>query len=225
MYCLSRHANKYCKNALNKRNIIDETLKEEITWHFIPPRAPHFGGLWESTVKSFKNHFKKVVGNTVLILTEFITLLVQIEAVLNSRPLTPISDDVNDFGALTPGHFLIGESLFLLPDVDTNASNVTNVARWKFIEKIKCDFWKRWKYEYLTSLQKRRKWNKKSVHEIEIGQLVVVKEDGTIPCQWILGRIEAVHAGRDNTVRVVDVRMKNNILRRPLTKICILPVN
>ncbi|CAI6371621.1 unnamed protein product [Macrosiphum euphorbiae] len=90
----------------------------EITWHFIPPASPHFGGLWESAVKSAKRHLLRVSKGVLLIFDETRTLLCQIEAALNSRPLSPRSLDPNDFDALTPGHFLIGGPLMLPPEPD-----------------------------------------------------------------------------------------------------------
>ncbi|GFU83309.1 DUF5641 domain-containing protein [Trichonephila clavipes] len=80
----------------------DETLvsyfnDEHIDWNFIPPRSTNFGGLWESRVKSFKTHLKRVAGNSNLTLEEFITLLAEIEVVLNSRSLSPLSSDFHDF--------------------------------------------------------------------------------------------------------------------------------
>lgn len=87
---------------------LERLLTEEgITWHFIPPNAPHFGGLWEAGIKSAKTHLKKIVGQAALNYEEMHTLLVQVEAILNSRPITCLSNDPNDLSALTPGHFLI----------------------------------------------------------------------------------------------------------------------
>ena len=83
-----------------------------IDWHFIPERAPHFGGLWEAAVKSFKTHLYRVIGNTKLSFEEMNTVLTQIESCLNSRPLSsmPHNDD-EGIEMLTPGHFLIGRPL------------------------------------------------------------------------------------------------------------------
>lgn len=78
-------------------------------WHFIPANSPHFGGLWEAAVKSFKHHFKRIYE-------EFSTLLTQIEASLNSRPLCAISSDPSDYNALTPGHFLTGGPINAIPE-------------------------------------------------------------------------------------------------------------
>ncbi|XP_071057316.1 uncharacterized protein [Onthophagus taurus] len=102
---------------LVKANIDEIELLETFTndqgihWHFGPPYAPNFGGLWEAGVKSTKHHLKRVLNNDHLTFEEFTTLLVQIEAILNSRPLTPLSNDPDDFTPLTPAHLLIGRPL------------------------------------------------------------------------------------------------------------------
>lgn len=87
-------------------------------WKFNPPAAPHFGGIWEAAIKSTKNHLRKVIGDQVLTMEELTTLFIRIESVLNSRPLTAVSNDPNDLNALTPGHFLIGQPLTAIPEPD-----------------------------------------------------------------------------------------------------------
>ncbi|XP_058827183.1 uncharacterized protein LOC131687148 [Topomyia yanbarensis] len=89
-----------------------------ITWHMTPPKAPHFGGLWEAAVKVAKKHLQRQLGNVRLSFEDMATVLSQIEASMNSRPLTPMSEDPSDFTALTPGHFLIGSSMHALPEPD-----------------------------------------------------------------------------------------------------------
>ncbi|XP_030760561.1 uncharacterized protein LOC115885714 [Sitophilus oryzae] len=84
----------------------DACVEENLTWTFNPPSSPHFGGLWEAGVKSFKTHLFRVIGDQRLTYEDLYTVLVQIEALLNSRPLCPLSSDPNDLSALTPGHFL-----------------------------------------------------------------------------------------------------------------------
>ncbi|XP_053968790.1 uncharacterized protein LOC128870218 [Anastrepha ludens] len=81
---------------------------EGFTFAFIPPRAPHFGGLWEAAVKSAKYLLVRAISNALLTAEELQTLLVEVEAVLNSRPLVPLSQDPNDGEALTPAHLLVG---------------------------------------------------------------------------------------------------------------------
>jgi len=89
--------------------------KDGTQWRFNPPSAPHFGGKWEAGVKSVKYHLKRVVGETILTYEEMNTFLIQIEAIFNSRPVTPFSDDLDDLSVLTPGHFLIGSPLTAIP--------------------------------------------------------------------------------------------------------------
>lgn len=102
----------------HRQKMVTECAKEGITWHFNPPSAPHFGGLWEAAVRSAKGHLLKVLGELVVPFEDLCTLLVQVESCMNSRPLTPMSDDPSDLEPLTPGHFLIGAPLEQLPDHD-----------------------------------------------------------------------------------------------------------
>ena len=91
---------------------------EKIAWPMIPANSPHFGGLWKASVKSTKKHLRRVIGDTRLIYEELYTILTQVEACFNSRPLSPISNDPNDLTPLTPAHFLIGDSLMVVPQHD-----------------------------------------------------------------------------------------------------------
>ncbi|GFX24270.1 uncharacterized protein TNCV_1366491 [Trichonephila clavipes] len=111
--------------------IMDFLSKEQIKWNFNPPSAPHFGGLWEAGVKSLKYHLKSVIGNSILSHEEFLTLVVQIEAVLNSRPICPLSNDPNDVETLTPAHFLVGSSLVAVPDPDYTEIPMNRLSRWQ----------------------------------------------------------------------------------------------
>ncbi|XP_037931103.1 uncharacterized protein LOC119665916 [Teleopsis dalmanni] len=99
-------------NAIkNNTSMVPILAAEKIEWHFIPPSSPHFGGVWEATVKFIKYNLKRVIGETKLTFEEMTTLLNQIEAVLNSGPLCYISSDIDSIDVLTPGHFLIGRPI------------------------------------------------------------------------------------------------------------------
>nr|XP_034177277.1 uncharacterized protein LOC117602863 [Osmia lignaria] len=118
--------------------------EHSINWNFIPPLTPHFGGLWEAAVKSFKYHLKRVAGTELFTFENFNTLIIEIESVLNSRPLTPISSDPNDLLVLTPGHFLIGDSLTSLRERDFRDIPSNRLSSWQHVQKVKQHFWKRW---------------------------------------------------------------------------------
>lgn len=197
---------------------------ENIQWHFNPPAAPHFGGLWEAGVRSVKTHLGRVIGQQVLTFEELYTTLTLIEAVLNSRPLNPISSDVEDINALTPGHFLTLEPLNSLPTPNFTAVPINRLSRWQLLQRLHRDFWNRWHKEYLHSLQQRQKWLNSS-DAPSLGTLVIIKNENAPPCQWTLGRIISLSEGTDGVVRVALVRTAKGTLQRPLVKLCPLPSN
>ncbi|GFT16566.1 integrase catalytic domain-containing protein [Trichonephila clavipes] len=189
----------------------DETLvsyfnDEYIDWNFIPPRSPNFGGLWESGVKSFKTHLKRVAGSSNLTLEEFITLLTEIEAALNSRPLSPLSSGFDDFETLSPGHFLIGRPVTAIVEPQLLNVKENKLTRWKRVNWLSQQIWKVWKRNYLNNLQERSKW-RFSKNNVEIGTLVLIK-NGTLPGnKWLTGRILEVFYGNDNKIRVVNLKL------------------
>ena len=129
-----------------------------VSWHFIPEKAPHFGGLWEAAVKSFKIHLRRVVGDAKLTFEEMSTVLSQIEACLNSRPLgtLPPNDD-DGIEILTPGHFLIGRPLQAIPDHPNSYPPMPTLKRWYLCEALVRHFWERWSCEYLVRMRKHSK--------------------------------------------------------------------
>ncbi|XP_065079916.1 uncharacterized protein LOC135702803 [Ochlerotatus camptorhynchus] len=214
---------KLLKNNEHREVVTRELAKEGIQWHFNPPSAPHFGGLWEAAVRSGKTHLLKVVGEAPVSPEDMSTLLTQVEACLNSRPLTPLSDDPNDVQPLTPAHFLVGESLQAFPEPDFTDVPFNRLNQWQMTQRRLQDFWKRWRREYLCQLQGRvKRW--KPAFPIDIGTLVIIKDDNQPPMHWKMGRIVKVHPGEDGTVRVVTLKTATGLLIRPVEKICILPV-
>ncbi|KAH0816760.1 hypothetical protein GEV33_006031 [Tenebrio molitor] len=207
-------ANRELRNLFKQANfntaIEDHLANEQISWHFIPPRSPHMGGLWEAAVKSTKGHLKRVIGNVILNYEELSTLLTMIEACLNSRPLTPVSNDPADFSALTPGHFLIGDALTSPAEPDLAEIPCNRLNRYQLLMKLRQHFWSRWSKEYLHQLQQRTKWTSTIDHPQE-NTLVVLREDNVPPLQWPLGRIHAVHPGPDGVIRVVSVKSARGI--------------
>lgn len=219
-------AAKELKELSSIQPAITEQLEKNGTeWHFIPPRAPNFGGLWEAAVKSTKHHLKRAIGEMTLTYEEMSTLLAQIEACLNSRPMTVVNgEDGNEPLPLTPAHFLVGEPLVNAPDLCYTTSNLSLLSRWQLVQKTLQSFWKRWSNEYLVTLMHRYKWSRQTP-EPKIGDIVLIKEDDLPPGQWLLGRVIDKHQGSDRITRVVSLRTKSSILKRPTSKLCILPID
>ena len=203
-------------------NLDRYTSSENITWKFLPPKSPNFGGLWEAGVKSFKYHLKRVVGEAKLNYEEFLTIVIQIEGMLNSRPLTPLSADMDDLEVLTPGHFLIGRPITSIAEPSLLEVNDNRLKIWQKLTKMVQTIWKKWRHSYLNNLQQRNKWlvTKKNVKN---GDMVLVKEDNLPVNTWLMGRITEVFPGSDGLVRVVLVKTKKGNFKRPISKICLLP--
>ena len=191
---------------------------QNITWDFIPEKAPHFGGIWEAAVKSFKTHLRRVTANVKLTFEELTTLLTQIEACLNSRPLVPMPCDDDGVQALTPGHFLIGRPVESIPDGADSYHSMPLLRRWHLCQNLVRHFWTRWSSEYLATLRRVTKWNRPSRNVREEG-IVILQEDGLVPTKWPLGRVIKVYQGKDNLVRVVSVKTQSGTYRQPITKI------
>jgi hypothetical protein len=208
---------KFLKGNCN--SLAEDVANEGISFHFIPAYAPHFGGLWEAGVKSTKYHLIRVLGNSHLTYEELNTSLVQIEAILNSRPMTPMSSDPEDYAPITPGHFLIGRPLTSLPVEDLRDCSYTHLTRHKRIEQLRQHFWERWSKEYVSELQQRVKW-KQNQDSLQLNTLVVVKDDSLPPLKWKLGRITALHPGADGISRVASIKTATGVIRRAFARIC-----
>lgn len=221
----SRELKEIYEFLREKQEIIQvELANQKIEWHFIPPRAPNFGGIWEANIKSMKRHFYVVTRGLVLTFEECYTLLVGIEAVLNSRPLTPLSNDVQDLSVLTPSHFLIGERLLQPVEQDYLDVPDNRLKLWQHLQKVRQDLWRRWQKEYLMELQRRNKWTS-GEESLQPGTLVILKEANLPPLQWAIGRITEVHPGSDDIVRVVSVQTINGQFKRSARNVCPLPIN
>ena len=235
----------YCDNATNFvgasrglkeleeafRSQADDLVKyaaeRNVEFIFIPPRAPHFGGLWEAAVKQAKFLLLRAVGNLVLTTEEMVTMLAEVEAVLNSRPIAPLSPDPNDGEALTPAHLIVGEGLRSLPHAFEDVGNVKGVRswkRWRMLSALKRTFWQAWSRDYVLGLQGKAKWHQGQPN-LRIGDLVIIHEDNLPPQKWLTGRVVSVIEGQDGKVRVAEVQANGGVFKRPIAKLAVLPVD
>lgn len=209
----------------NSNEISNKLVDEMITWHFIPAKSPSFGGIWEAGIKSAKSHIKRVIGNHSLTFEEFTTVLTQIESVLNSRPLCPMTSDPEDFAALTPSHFLIGRQLTALPEPSLTNIPENRLKKWQLLQSMVQHYWSRWHKEYLSELQTRVKWREKSPELLRVGSLVLLREDNMPSLSWPLGRVVQLCPGKDGETRVVKILVRDKEVLRAVNRVCTLPID
>ncbi|KAL4136141.1 hypothetical protein QTP88_007705 [Uroleucon formosanum] len=213
------------KSTEHNNEIQKQTANDGVEWRFIPPRSPHFGGLWEASVKSMKNLIGRVLGESHLTYEELNTILTRVEACLNSRPLTEMSSDPSDLTYLTPAHFLIGESLMAVPERDESTIPANRLDRWRRVRQYTQIMWKRWSNEYLNQLQVRKKWSVERGPTLAIGTIVLMRDENIKPLNWKLGRVLSVSHGEDGVIRMALVKTMTGEYNRAVRNLCPLPVD
>lgn len=199
--------------------------RKEIKWSFIPPRAPNFGGLWEAGVRSMKKHLSHALKEKAWNFEGFTTILVSIEAILNSRPICAINSSPNDgVYYLSPGHFLIGAPLLARPEHDLSEEPMPHLQRWKEITHITQCFWRKWSKDYLNTLIQRSKWTKPS-RSVKVGDVALIHSDSLPSQMWPMGIIIETLPGPDGEIRVVKLRTTKGEVTRPVSKVAILPLS
>ncbi|KRY06469.1 hypothetical protein T12_8984, partial [Trichinella patagoniensis] len=224
-------ANVFLKHLFSGQNwetVQRHLASERVEWIFITERAPWCGGYWERLVRSVKTALKATLGQCLAAPDELRTVLCEVEARVNDRPLTFVGSDVDEKMALTPAHFLIGRSLASFPDRSNSADRGTLrsssrhlLRRWSYQQKLVDAFWKRWKREYVVTLSSRGKW--KRLHEQpRVGDVVLVADYNTPRRRWPLGRIVELLTGGDGLARSAKVKTAAGILRRSIRTLILL---
>ena len=210
---------QFTKNFAARRNI---------TWENIPEKAAWFGGFYERLVAPVKNCLKKTLGKSRLDFNELLTVLHEVELILNSKPLTHISDDIND-DILTPNHVLFGRKLPLTNesddphDVDHTPDTAEELTtRMRYLQKLIDKFWNQWRNDYLLSLREQMRPHQNTVtSKPQIDDIVLVHDDKVPRHRWNVARIVAVDTGSDGQIRSARVvsAKTGNIVRRPINKL------
>lgn len=173
-----------------------------------------------------------MIRNTSLNAIEFQTILTEIEATLNSRPLTYLYTDINDDPPLTPSQFLYGHRLLTLPGIEEDSDYIPQesakdlTGRVKYNQTIMHAFWKQWQRGYLTGIREQHSSQaNKNISEKPVARVkVVLIHDETPRTQWKLEVIIQLHWGKDGLVRSVTLRKKGNLISRPIEKLYPLEV-
>ena len=204
--------------SLDKRAIKDFATSFSIDWQFNPPKAPHMGGAWERLVRTVKKVLYGLIKDHIMTDPQLYTWLTEVESIVNSRPLTHLSEDVSCMDALTPNHILLGLHRNWGSISDTSEADITSRKQWRQVQGLRAKFWNRWTKEYLPTLTSRSKWRKK-VPNLKVGDLVIVSEEGVKRGKWPLGRVNSIAPGKDGVVRVAEIKMKDGVYTRPVSKL------
>ena len=211
--------------------VVNHMRDNSVDWKFITPRASWHGGFWERLIGLTKNVFKKVVGQALLSRDDLETVVPQIEAVLNDRPLTYATDSMTDPQPLTPSQLIYGYKLREFPnllnmdvlsDPTYGSKEILSkvfVHRTRVLERM----FSRWKHEYLACLRERYR-SKDSHEEIKPGQVVLISDDMLPRVAWKLGVITKIFKGSDGYIRSVQLRTQTGTFLRPVAKLFPLEV-
>ncbi|XP_062590223.1 uncharacterized protein LOC134251820 [Saccostrea cucullata] len=204
-----------------------------VNWKFIPRAAPWYGGFWERLIGITKTTLKKIIGRSYIDLETLQTVVTEVEAIVNDRPLTYVSSNLEDPEPLTPSHLLYGRRLTSLPyptEDQENSSDCHPLTCRRLNQRLDNQstilnhFWIRWKREYLTSLREYHTANGSRSQKIKVGDIVQIHEEKP-RIMWKLAVVEELIQGRDGFVRAATLRTKNGLTNRPIVKLYPIEVN
>ena len=209
-----------CLQQMDKSRIEAYGILRETQWNFNPPHAPHMGGVWERMIGVFKRVLAAVLQGSRLSDETLDTFFVEVESIVNGRPLTKLSESPDDRTPLTPHHLLLMHGVVIPPPGQFTPGDMYR-RRWKYVQHLIGQFWGRWTREYMTELNRRSKWLDKQ-RNVKVGDLVLLTEEVTPRSLWPLGLVSEVRVGADGLVRTVTVKTRSTTLVRPITKIVML---
>ena len=203
--------------ALDNDRIYKALAVANTTWKFNPPYGPHFGGLWERLIQSAKRTLLLILGSRSLSFDTFLTIMVETESILNSRPLTNVAEqpDIEEFS--TPNHFLIQRPFNSSPPGQIGDQQPASLKTWKNTQKLMNNIWRRLVKEYLPTLSRRSKWSNSNDRPLKVDDIVWVLKDQTPRGIWPLGRVMETTPGRDGETRALKVKTADGTLVRPVS--------
>lgn len=211
---------------VEKDEISDFLYKNDVVWKFNVPHSSHMGGVWERMIGIVRRILDNMLINTKELTHDVIvTLMAEVCAIVNSRPLVPISTDVNNPDVLSPATLLTLKSEFQEQLVEPLDLKDMLRSQWKRAKHLSDTFWCRWRKEFLQSLQKRIKW-KSDQDNISVGDVVILRNQEVGRIYWPLGRVNRVFPSPDGRVRKVEVTITKDNKRcayiRPITELILL---
>ncbi|UYV78593.1 hypothetical protein LAZ67_16002087 [Cordylochernes scorpioides] len=207
-------------NALKKidfsRLKCDPTLKN-ITWKFIPPGAPWWGGWWERLIGMMKQLLFRILGQTSLGYEELSTVMCDVESLMNTRPLTYLTEESEDLAPLTPSLFLHEVREVGVPDLDL-IDNQTLSRKYQYIKRVREDLRERFRIEYFGFLRQETRRLKTTI-PLKVGDMVLIGQESLKRLHWPLARIIQLYPGKDGLLRVAKVKTSSGDKIRPIQKL------
>ena len=214
-------------SAINvEDNHVDNFFKDRRTiWKFNPPHSSHMGGVWERLIGVARRILDNMLSNnsTQGQLTHEVlsTLMAEVSAIINSRPIVPVSTDPESPFILSPSVLLTQKTGSVGSCQQLSVKDMYR-SQWKYVQLLADTFWKRWKNEFLSNLQHRQKWQS-VVPNLQIGDVVLLRDRDVARNQWPLGVIVRVFPSGDDLVRKIEVRVmkdgKSHMYVRPVTEV------
>ena len=203
---------------LSRDKIIQAARRRDIEWVFNPPLASHHGGSWERMIRTIRRVLYAILHSSVRLSDDVLnTVFCEAENIVNSRPMTKVSDDATDSEPLTPNHLLMLKGNFSYPWTNVKDGNMYQ-RKWRHVQYFANLFWKRWVREYLPELHRRQKWLNE-MPNVRKDDVVLIMDENSPRGSWPLARVNDVITGRDGLVRSVKLETKSTKLVRPITKI------
>ena len=205
-----------------QKSFITELSRRGTEWRFIPKRAPWYGGFWERLIGLTKTSLKKILGRQFVTMETLQTIVSEIEAVMNDRPLTHVSSNIDDLEPLTPSNVFYGRKMTSLPYhqhytddeimfVQSDQTTLTNRSRTQ-ANIIS------WRSEYLTALREYHKTTGSNEESIRVGDVVQIHDEGP-RIRWKLAVVQELMTGNDGSVHAAKVKTKNGFTMRPIVKL------
>ena len=207
------------------REYLLENSCDWIEWKKNPPESSHMGGVWERQIRTVRNVLASLLKDIPGRLDDesLTTLLVEVESIVNSRPLAV--DNLNDctVDPLTPNHLLTMKSKVVLPLPGVfQQADIYCKKRWRAVQHLANEFWTRFSKEYIRVSQIRQKWNQ-VCRNVSVNDIVLVLDKDLPRNRWSKGRVVEVFPGEDGLVRHVDVKTgPKTVLKRPIHKLVVI---
>ncbi|XP_011867599.1 PREDICTED: uncharacterized protein LOC105561856 [Vollenhovia emeryi] len=202
---------------VNWKKISRYCATNEVEWYFNPPSAAWWGGWWERLIRILKDLLKRILGRTSVNYEEMNTILCDCEAVINSRPLTYMTEEASGTAAITPAIFLRDIQEDGVPDMDQiSKSHLSKSLRYR--QRLKEELRKQFRIQYLGQLSQRNK-NKHTATSFSVGDVVLVANDLQKRLNWPMAGIKECYPGKDGQIRVVRLKTADGELTRPIQKL------